>query len=313
MTPSLSPSDLAIVASVREISGIPEGREGPSDAHIIAGVRGFAREFNYWYIRVIGKAVPKYRTTIIGRINPFIRRVEFGGMDLAACSDRLVEDYARRNFVTAGGWALEAMAIDGSPTAQKSATSGVDAQRVDPLTDDYHFYAFKSGTVTRNSDIVASIKFHGRKAEKLIRQTRSSGAVYLNYSVLTGKGESTFEDGVHRPSSAETWSQMFGLPQEQALELALAIAAEAGKLVRHDASVHLSALRTLVSAYLQTEERSDQMDWEFIARRTMQAKSAWRAEDAARHQRAWTALNDSGYEPYTEADEEATAPEDTTD
>ncbi|MFC9962253.1 PmeII family type II restriction endonuclease [Streptomyces nigra] len=258
---------------------------------------------------MIGKAIPKYRNTIIGRINPFVRRVEFGGMDVTACSDRLVEDYARRNFVTAGGWALEAMAIDGSPTAQKSATPGVDAQRVDPLTGDYHLYALKSGTVTRNSDIIASIKQNGRKAEKLIRQNRSSGAVHLNYSVLTGKGESTFEDGVHRPSSAETWSQMFDLPQDQALELALAIAAEAGKLVRHDASVHINALRLLVATYLQTEEGSDQMDWEFIARRTMQPKSAWKDEDSERHKRALAALNASGYEPYSEGDEDAADPE----
>ncbi|MEO3841655.1 hypothetical protein [Streptomyces sp. B22F1] len=302
MTPSLPSSDLAIAANVRQTSGISEDQGGPSDAYIVAGVKGFAQQFNYWYIRVIGKAVPKYRNIIIGRINPFIRRVEFGGMDVTACSDRLVEDYARRNFVTAGGWALEAMAIDGSPSAQKSATPGVDAQRVDPLTGDYHLYAFKSGTVTRNSDIVASIKQHGRRAEKLIKQSRSSGAVHLNYSILSGKGESTFEDGVHRPSSAETWSQMFGLPQEQALELALAIAAEAGKLVRHDASVHLGALRLLVSTYLQAEEGSDQMDWEFIARRTMQAKSAWKIEDSKRHQRALAALNASGYVPYSEDD-----------
>lgn len=313
MTPSLPSSDLAIAANVRQISGISEDQGGPSDPYIIAGVKGFAREFNYWYIRVIGKAVPKYRNLIIGRINPFIRRVEFGGMDVAACSDRLVEDYARRNFVTAGGWALEAMAIDGSPTAQKSATPGVDAQRVDPLTGDYHLYAFKSGTVTRNSDIIASIKQHGRRAEKLIRQSRSSGAVHLNYSILAGKGDSTFEDGVHRPSSAETWSQMFGLPQEQALELALAIAAEAGKLVRHDASVHLDALRLLVRTYLQAEEGSNQMDWEFIARRTMQAKSAWKDEDLERHKRALAALDVSGYEPYSEDDEDSVDPESETD
>jgi len=305
VTPSLPSSDLAIAASVRQISGISGDMGGPSDTYLAAGVKGFAREFNYWYIRVIGQAVPKYRNNIIGRINPFIRRVEFGGMDVKACSDRLVEDYARRNFVTAGGWALEAMAIDGSPTAQKSATPGVDAQRVDPISGDYHLYAFKSGTVTRNSDIIASIKQHGRRAERLIRQNRSSGAVHLNYSILAGKGESTFEDGVHRPSSAETWSQMFDLPQEQALELALAIAAEAGKLVRHDASVHLDALKLLVATYLQTEENPHRMDWEFIARRTMQAKSAWKEEDSERHKRAVATLEATGYTPYSESDGDA--------
>ncbi|MFF9039543.1 hypothetical protein ACF090_29210 [Streptomyces sp. NPDC014892] len=303
MTPSLPPSDALIAANVREISGITEADGGPSDAYIVAGVRGFAREFNYWYIRVIGQAVPKYRTLIIGRINPFIRRVEFGGLDVQACSERLVEDYARRNFVTAGGWALEAMAIDGSPTAQKSATPGIDAQRVDPLTGDYHLYAFKSGTVTRNSDIIAAIKQHGRKAERLIRQNRSSGGVHLNYSVLTGKTEYTFDDGVHRPSSAETWSQMFGLKQEDALELALAIAAEAGKLVRHDASVHLSALVLLVATYLEDQASPGQMDWDFVARRSMQIKSAWKDEDAERHKRALAALQATDYVPYSETEE----------
>lgn len=303
MTPSLQPFDAAIAASVREISGIIESHGGPSDAHIVAGVRGFAREFNYWYIRVVGRAVPQYRKLIIGRINPFVRRVEFGGLDVYSCSERLVEDYARRNFVTAGGWALEAMAIDTSPSAQKSATAGVDAQRVDPLTGDYHLYAFKSGTVTRNSDIIASIKQHGRKAERLIRQNRSSGGVHLNYSILTGKTETGFEDGVYRPSSAETWSQMFDLPQEHALELALAIAAEAGKLVRHDASVHLKALMVLVAAHLEDPEHPDQMDWDFVARRSMQAKSAWSAEDGERHKRALLALQETGYVPYTEESE----------
>ncbi|MGY5045791.1 PmeII family type II restriction endonuclease [Streptomyces sp. 900105755] len=241
---------------------------------------------------------------IIGRINPFIRRVEFGGLDVQDCSERLVEDYARRNFVTAGGWALEAMAIDGSPTAQKSATPGIDAQRVDPATGDYHLYAFKSGTVTRNSDIIAAIKQHGRRAERLIRQNRSSGGVHLNYSVLTGKTEYTFDDGVHRPSSAETWSQMFGLEQERALELALAIAAEAGKLVRHDASVHLDALVLLVATYLEDQTNPGRMDWDFVARRSMQVKSSWKDEDAERHKRAYAALQATDYVSYSEADDD---------
>jgi hypothetical protein len=161
--------DAELVNNVRRLSGITDGR-GPDDEHILAGVRGFVEAFDYWYIRVIREAVLQYRKLIIARINPFIRRVELEGLGAAEAACRLVEDYTRRNFVTAGGWALEELAIASSETMQKSAAAGVDAQRLDPTTSEYHLYLLKSGPVTRNSDIVNAIKTHGRQAEKLLRQ-----------------------------------------------------------------------------------------------------------------------------------------------
>ncbi|MFJ4581404.1 PmeII family type II restriction endonuclease [Streptomyces echinatus] len=284
------------MADVRSLSGVSDA-SGPDDEHILAGVKGFVDAFDFWYGRVIGEAVPKYRNVIIARVNPFIRRVEFVGLDARECAHQLVGDYARRNFVTAGGWALERMAIEASPDAQKSTAEGIDAQRHDPSTSDYHLYVLKSGLVTRNSDIIKGIKLNGRRAEKLLKQGGVGNQVHLNYAILSGKVNSSFEDGVRRPSSGEFWGEMFGLPQEDAIELALAIAAEAGKLVARGDSPHIAALESLVTAYIESEERPGEMDWEFLAKRNMQKKDEWKNEDAERHKKAWANLLASGYKP----------------
>lgn len=190
------PADAELVAEARRLAGVGT-TSGPDDAHILAGIRGFVDAFDYWYIRVLRAAVPEYRKLILARINPFIRRVELSGLSADEAALRLVEDYARRNFVTAGGWALEELAIASSQTLQKSAAEGMDAQRLDPSTGEYHLYVLKSGLVTRNSDIVKAIKTHGRQAEKLLRQGRGTTNVHLNYAILAGKTASTFEDGVN--------------------------------------------------------------------------------------------------------------------
>jgi hypothetical protein len=284
-----------VARSVRELSGIPQD-VGPDDAHITAGVRGFAGAFDYWYTRVMRESVPQYRNLIIKRINPFIRRIQLDGLSSAATARRLVEDYDSRNFVTAGGWALEALASDGSRDAQKSPAEGIDLQRFDPSTGDYHLYVLKSGLVTRNSDIVKALKRNSRQAEKLLRQGRSTGSVHANWAVVAGKTSSTFEDGVRRPSSAEFWGEVFGLPQTQAVDLALAMAAVAGGLIRSDVEKHLEALRVLVADYIADRTDNEVVDWEFIARRTMQVPEAWRQEDRERHQRALNQLRSTGYE-----------------
>ncbi|MEW9517782.1 hypothetical protein [Streptomyces tubercidicus] len=289
-------SDTQIIENVRSLSGVSDS-EGPDDAHILAGVRGFADAFNFWYERVIGEAVPKYKNVIIARINPFIRRFEFVGLDAEECAHRLVGDYARRNFVTAGGWALERMAIDASPDAQKSTAEGMDAQRYVPATSDYHLYVLKSGLVTRNSDIIKGIKINGRRAERLLKQGGVANTVHLNYAILSGKVTSSFEDGVRRPSSGEFWGEMFELPQGKAIELALSIAAEAGKLVTRGDSPHISALEKLVFTYIESENEPGVMDWEFLAKRNMQDRGDWKAEDARRDAKARRALAASGYQP----------------
>ncbi|MCX5068755.1 PmeII family type II restriction endonuclease [Micromonospora lupini] len=244
---------------------------------------------------MIRNAVPDYRNLIIKRINPFIRRIQLDGLTTSEAAQRLVEDYDSRNYVTAGGWALEALASDGSPDAQKSAAEGIDLQRFDPLTGDHHLYVLKSGMVTRNSDIVKALKRNSRQAEKLLRQGRSTGAVHANWAVLAGKTSSTYEDGVKRPSSAEFWGEIFRLDEVQAVDLALAMAAVAGQMIKNDATGHLLALQLLVRDYIADRSEDHVVDWEFLARLTLQTPENWRAEDKARHVRALAQLTRTGY------------------
>ena len=84
-------SDAAqIAAAVRHTSGVPAGA-GPRDEWIAAAVQGFVEVFDYWYIRVMREAVPKYRTVVIQRINPIIRRIQYEGLDCAPFALRIVE------------------------------------------------------------------------------------------------------------------------------------------------------------------------------------------------------------------------------
>jgi hypothetical protein len=292
------------VANVRRLSGIPDGR-GPTNDHIANAVRGFAEVFDYWYIRVMKEAVAKYRTLLIQRINPFIRRIQYEGADCSTFATKLVEDYNTRNFVTAGGWALEQLALKVNPEFQKSAARGIDLQRHNPSSGEYHLYVLKSGLVTRNSDIVNALKRNSRDAEKLLRQSGSKAKVNLNYAIAAGKTTSTFEDGVRRPSSAEFWSEVMKLPEQEAVELALAIAAEAGRLVRSDASQHANAMKVLLQAYLADASDSSKVDWGFLKRRNFQPKAAWAEEDKRRHKAALASLAATGYTATQQVAEEA--------
>ncbi len=280
---------------VRELANL-EPDEGPPDVHLEAAVRGFAEAFNYWYIRVVREAVRKYRSVIVSRINPFVRRIEFEGLTASEAAERLVYDWGARNFVTAGGWALEEMAAALSPDAQKSTAEGMDLQRHDPATGDYHLYVLKSSNVTRNSDIVQALKRNARRAEKLLLQGRSTGSVRAKWIVLAGKTSSTLEDGIWRPSSGEFWAEMSNLDEEKAVPTVMAVAAVAGELVRTDAEAHLTAMETLVATYIGTADDADAIDWEFIGQRTMLAKDRWKAEDKRRHQAALAAVKAQGYD-----------------
>jgi Type II restriction endonuclease EcoO109I len=298
MTPNLPAGDAvdwtAVVGSVRALANLPEG-VGPDDVHVAAGVRGFANAFTYWYGRVISHAVPDYRNLIIKRINPFIRRIQLDGLDVKESARRLVEDYDSRNFVTAGGWALEQLASDASLDAQKSAAEGIDLQRFDPATGNQYLYVLKSGLVTRNSDIVKALKRNSRQAEKLLRQDKSGGMIVANWVVLAGKTQSSFEDGVRRPSSAEFWGEILGLGESDGVALALAMSAVAGQLLRNDLEEHLDALRLVVGDYMAERDNDETVDWEFIARRNMQTLQNWQAEDRKRHKRAMDRLAANGY------------------
>lgn len=288
------PNKAAIVAAVRALSGVGSNK-GPDDDRLFNAVQAFVEAFDFWYIRVMREAVPEYRKLIVMRINPFVRRIECDGMDVTQTARRLVEDYNSRNFVTAGGWAIEALAGSGRPEVHKSGIAGIDIDRHDPVTGEYHLYVLKSGLVTRNSDIVAALKRSTRQAEKQLRQSRTTKGVRANYAIAAGKTTSSFEDGVWRPSSGEFWGEMFDLPERDAVELSLAIAAEAGRLVRSDAAEHIDALKLVVGDYIAERGNPASVDWEFIAQRNMQKRATWQAEDKIRHDQAKAALLASGY------------------
>jgi hypothetical protein len=194
-----------------------------------------------------------------------------------------------------------------NPAFQKSAAEGIDLQRSEPHSSAYHLYVLKSGLVTRNSDIVKRLKQNSRSAEKLLRQSDPSAKVTSNYVIAAGKNTTTFEDGVRRPSSAEFWAEATGLPEEKAVELVLAIATEAGRLVTRDASKHIKALSTLVETYLADLSDPRKVDWQFLKRRLFREKAAWAAEDRERHQRALNALQAIGYAETKQVAQESAA------
>jgi hypothetical protein len=284
-----------VVASVRVLSSLPPG-DGPDDDYICAGVRGFVEAFDFRYIQVIRKSVKKYRSVIIQRINPLIRRFQLEELSAADVANRLIGDWAARNFVTAGGFAIEALAVGVSSEAQKSGTEGVDLQVFDQASATYHLYVLKSGLVTRNSDILKALKANSRKAEKILRGDKSVMGVTANYAIASGKTSSTvFEDGVQRLSTQDFWAHMTGLPPQRAVDLTLAMAAEAGRLVRQDAKESLKALQILVQCYLGDSNDPTKVDWPWVERRTMLEKQAWKEEDKARNATAVAALAAAGY------------------
>lgn len=292
------PADEEIVARVRERSGLAESDGGPSNALIVAGVRGFAKAFRYWYTRVLEEAVPKYERLIIDRINPMIRGMQLEGLPSDQVATRLLADWAHRNYVTAGGWALEQLAIAASPRLQKSAATGIDAEWHEtgsPLV--VNLYVIKSGTVTRNSDILKALKSHGQDAHKRLLQTDKKAVVRVYYVVTVGQRSSTFHDGVYRPSSAEFWAQAFSLDDEKvAADLALAMAQEAGRLLRQfSGDAALLAMEAAVAAYIATEDDQTVVDWEFLAQRSMIDSEETRAQAQVRHERAVHAARGTGY------------------
>jgi hypothetical protein len=294
----IEPTDADISHNVRYRSGLDAEAGGPSDAAIVNGVRGFAREFRYWYNRVLDEAVPKYQTLIIDRINPMIRGMQLEGLSAQDVAIRLVADYAHRNYVTAGGWALEQLAIAASPRLRKSTAAGIDAEWHElgppPVVN---LYVIKSGTVTRNSDILKALKTHGQEAQKRLLQTDKRAIVRVYYIVTAGQKSSTFHDGVHRPSSAEFWAQTFAIDDEkQAIDLALAMAQEAGTLLRRFANEDaLRALETTVAAFIASADDPTAVDWEFLAERNMIGSDEVRADSKVRHARAQQAAKTAGY------------------
>ena len=267
--------------------------EGPTDAKIQAAIDAFAEQLNYWFTRVIEEAVPKYRKIIVGRINAFIRPIEFNGVVAKGVAERLVSDYVNRNFVTAGGWAIEKMAISIGKDNTKAIARGIDLHRVD-AQGNHHLYVIKSGTVTRNSDILKQLKLHARDAERLVKQGGAKVGVFANYAVATGATSSTFEDGIYRPSSGMFWSEVTELSEPKALALVAAVAKAGGLRITRNTDVHIGALVTLVESYIKVAS-GDEVDWPFIYRMTMSEKSLWKAEDKQRHEQALKILEGTDY------------------
>src|SRR5688500_6150311 len=134
-----------IVQRDREQSGVAAG-EGPDDDHVWAGVQGVVAQFDYGYLRVMRDAPAKLRSLIIGRRSPFSRRVALVGKEREGVAARVVEDYDQRNFVTAGGWALEEIAVEASPDGHNSAARGIDTERI--VGGGHHLYVLKSGPIS---------------------------------------------------------------------------------------------------------------------------------------------------------------------
>ncbi|WP_433127734.1 PmeII family type II restriction endonuclease [Micromonospora sp. CA-240977] len=291
-------TDAEIVTSVRQRAGLLGRNDGPSDAHIVQGVRGFAREFTYWYGRVLEEAIPKFHNLVTSRINPMIRGMEYEGLPLAEVVRGLVGDYARRNYVTAGGWAIEQLAIAGSPRLHKSSAAGIDAEWHEAgATPVSNLYVIKSGTVTRNSDILKALKSHGQEAQKRLIQTNKKAVVRVHYVVTAGRRKSGYEDGVYRPSSAEFWAQAFALENEkEAVDLALAMSQQAGELLKQsDAATHIRGMESAVAAYLANPASPAQVDWEFLAQFNMLKDPELEKDHKNRLARAKAAVMKAGH------------------
>ena len=260
---------------------------------------GFAGQFDYWFDRVIANAVKQYRKLIIARINPFVRGIEYQDFPATRVARELVRDYTNRNFVTAGGWAIEKMAIALGSKNAKAAATGIDLHKIDPKTGAQHLYVIKSGTVTRNSDILSALKRHAEAARKLLVQGGSRVSVFANYAVAAGATTSNYHDNIYRPSSAAFWADVTELSEDKAMRLAYAISRAAANMIRREAQPHINAMEALVRAYIVRPGTSDDVDWDFIFERTMKEKTTWQSEDSSRHKAAWGGLIASGYIPVS--------------
>lgn len=258
---------------LRQIVGL--GSEGPPAERVLTAVNVYIDQFDRWYGKQWDGIVPKYHERIIRRINPFVRRAQHGNCDASTLAKALVADWDSRNFVTAGGQALEALAIAAGPHCHKGTAEGVDLERHDPNNVKVrHLYVVKSGAVTRNTDIVSKMKLNLRKAERLLKQNPQTGEARLNYATCVGTLGSTFEDGIHRPSSARFWSEILELDEDQAIKLVWVMVLEASQHVRIPRQ-HRAALEAAVSAYIACEDSSGLVDWEFLVRVVTQPSKSY--------------------------------------
>ncbi|NJN64825.1 MAG: hypothetical protein HC882_08040 [Acidobacteria bacterium] len=142
---SASGITLAQAEAIRADAGLATG-EGPDAPQIRAAVEMYVGQFDAWYGKQWQHILKKYHARITRRVNPFVRRAQHGDCSAGELAAAIVADWDSRNFVTAGGQALEALAIAIGPHCQKAIAEGVDIQRADPANPaTFHLYTVKSG------------------------------------------------------------------------------------------------------------------------------------------------------------------------
>lgn len=268
--------------ALRLQAGLVAG-EGPPPENVKAALDVYVRQFDWWYGKQWHTILSNYVTRIVRRVNPFVRRAQHGDCSSRALAEAVVGDWDSRNFVTAGGQALEALAIAIGKNCQKAIAEGIDVQRIEPADPSkLHLYTVKSGAVTRNTDIVSKMKINLRKAERLARQSPGIGTVRLNYATCVGTLATTLADGVYRPSSAQFWSEVMELPEDKAVRLLWAVTESAAQWILWPER-NRRALIEAVAAYVGAAEAPERVDWEFLVRVVTQPPAAYKAEHVRRH------------------------------
>lgn len=273
---------LAEAEAIRTKAGLGPG-EGPDAAQIKAAVELYVGQYDAWYGKQWQQILKLYHSRIIRRINPFVRRAQHGDCSARELAEAVVADWDSRNFVTAGGQALEALAIAIGPHCQKAIAEGVDIQRADPADPaTFHLYTVKSGAVTRNTDIVSKMKTNLRKAAMLAKQNPAIKNVRLNYATCVGTVNSTDADGILRPSSARFWAEVTDLPEDKAVRLLTVITSEAARWIQWPVA-NREALMAKVAVYIDELPSTGRPDWEYLVRCVTQPTKAYSAAHKKRH------------------------------
>jgi hypothetical protein len=272
---------LADAAAIRKAVGLGVG-EGPSPERIQRAVQAYVEEFDRWYVDQWDRILKLYVKRVVRRANPYVRRAQHGDCTPAVLAAELVSDWDSRNFVTAGGWAMEAMAIELGQHCRKAAAEGVDIELCDPAEpSSVSLYVIKSGSVTRNTDIVGKMKDNLRAAEARLRQNKKVKHVTLNYATCVGTLATTFADGVRRPSSAAFWAEITGTEEERAMALVWAVASKAAESIVRPTRLR-DALIAQVATYVAREDAPGRVDWEFLVRIVSEPPRTYVEEHKAR-------------------------------
>lgn len=280
-TPRPNVVSIAEAGQIRATVGLARAT-GPSARKIQRALQTYVEQFDFWYTAQWTTILGNYVERVVRRINPYVRRAQHGDCTPEELATALVADWDSRNFVTAGGQALEAMAIDLGKDCEKAGAEGVDIERRpprDPAT--VHLYVVKSGAVTRNTDIVGKMKQNLRAAARRLQQNPGVRNVVLNYATCVGTTNSTNADGVLRPSSARFWSEIMDVPEDKAMALVWAVTNAAAAVITRP-EVNRRALVTQVAAYIANPRSPTRIDWEFLVKTVSKPPRSYRAEHGQR-------------------------------